>query len=1044
MTAIVIPGYDIQEQLGLGGMAKVYRARHINLDRDVAIKVMDPSLNNDPTFTERFKREARISAQLTHPHIVQVYDVNSLDGINYLAMEYVGNGDLVDIIQQPLQLDTVYDVVLQITHALDYASSRGYVHRDIKPSNILIRENGTFVLADFGIARATESNTQMTVTGSVIGTPSYMSPEQAQGLQLDGRSDLYSLAIVCFELINKDLPFKSESSISTALKHLRDPIPTLPAELAEFQPFFNKAMAKDREDRFQTGAEMAAALGQLLESAFDQTVIAKPASAVGRIATPIGNSGVHAPLSAWNLNDSPQPGRPNTPPPSPGANALAQGHSGVNSTVQEPEDDEATVYQARPVATKVPPLDGSDDTPQDPTFVSPKASERLLTNQAGKQKPAAQKPSRRGKWIAAASVLVIVGAAATTWFFLDPESKSKLSDSLGSALLQDDQSDEQNQRIATLLAKAGAAYDADKFFQPRGRSAYDYYTQVLDAEPDNGPASAGLNTLLNTAVDRAITLTNQGELELAQEELSKAELISSTDKQLLNAKTALDDAISASLEAISPPETEQIDQPDSVAIPDQLALEASNNDTDSPAESNIALENPILETADANTTKLSEEAQLEVSELLVEAQLNLKQSDIDAQDKARLAYLQVLTIDPQNSEANDGLALLLGMYMATAQLENEKGNFTAARRALEGARAINPEAQLETESGSIADILQQGQSHENDGNYKEAVMIYLEALLLEPANADIDASLHRVAGLYITSIKNLVANNDMEKATALQQEATKWFPNNEELSQALQASGNSESIAENAVEQWPAAAEESKPTVTTQKTLAINAVDDLENSEKIAALLELGDNFLEQEIYTDSSGDSAYSAYKKVLDIDPENEHASKGISKIAYHFANQVKHDLAADDVAAAKENLDSLKQIGTSDMAATMLEKKIRKKETALAAENSAKKKLNDITSQAYKAIEQDNFEAASALYKEASALAPDTPEVNKLQSDLVEAYHNSSMTQLSNQQYNDAIVIAEQGLLFAPGDESLIAVKADAESAQSLNNGELTDEL
>ncbi len=125
MTDIAMPGYEIHETLGTGEIATVYHARHINLDRDVAIKVMDPLLGSDPTFSESFKREARISAGFKHPHIVQVYDVDSLDGVNYLVMEYIGDGDLYGVIHGPLQLDRVYDVIRQITSALDYAHSKG-------------------------------------------------------------------------------------------------------------------------------------------------------------------------------------------------------------------------------------------------------------------------------------------------------------------------------------------------------------------------------------------------------------------------------------------------------------------------------------------------------------------------------------------------------------------------------------------------------------------------------------------------------------------------------------------------------------------------------------------------------------------------------------------------------------------------------------------------------------------------------------------------------------------------------------------------------
>ena len=195
MADIEIPGYELYEQLGRGGMATVYRALHLNLDREVAIKVMDRGSSSDDSFSERFIREARISARLIHPHILQIYDVNSHDGHNYIAMEFLGGGDLAGLIRGAMPQRVIYNLMKQMTDALDYASSKGYVHRDIKPSNILLRSADDYVLADFGIAKAADSGTQMTQTGLMVGTPSYMSPEQARGIEVDGRSDLYGMAV---------------------------------------------------------------------------------------------------------------------------------------------------------------------------------------------------------------------------------------------------------------------------------------------------------------------------------------------------------------------------------------------------------------------------------------------------------------------------------------------------------------------------------------------------------------------------------------------------------------------------------------------------------------------------------------------------------------------------------------------------------------------------------------------------------------------------------------------------------------------------------
>ena len=275
MAELQIPGYELYEQLGRGGMATVYRALHLNLDREVAIKVMDRGSSSDDSFSERFIREARISARLVHPHVLQIYDVNSHAGHNYIAMEFLPGGDLAGIIRGALTQRVIYNLMEQMTVALDYASSKGYVHRDIKPSNILLRTSDDYVLADFGIAKAADSGTQMTQTGLMVGTPSYMSPEQARGVEVDGRSDLYGMAVLCYEMLTKELPFDADSAVSIAVKHLTADIPTLPEKLALYQPWLNKALAKDADERFQTGREMFAAFSEVRSEFSDEDILTR-------------------------------------------------------------------------------------------------------------------------------------------------------------------------------------------------------------------------------------------------------------------------------------------------------------------------------------------------------------------------------------------------------------------------------------------------------------------------------------------------------------------------------------------------------------------------------------------------------------------------------------------------------------------------------------------------------------------------------------------------------------------------------------------------
>ena len=259
-----IPGFTIRKELGRGGMAQVYLGIQDSMDREVAIKVMFPQLLIEASFSERFLREARIAAKLAHPHIVAIIDVGVVNDLHYMAMEYQPGGDLSDRISEGLSENDSMRILKDIATALDYAHSNGFLHRDIKPDNILFSRSGSTVLSDFGIARATDGGTQLTATGSVIGSPHYMSPEQAMGQQVDGRADLYSLGVMFYQMLVGMVPFDGDSAMSIGIKHIRDPIPKLPSHLAKYETFLEKLLAKEPDDRWQSAADVIRSL-EILE-----------------------------------------------------------------------------------------------------------------------------------------------------------------------------------------------------------------------------------------------------------------------------------------------------------------------------------------------------------------------------------------------------------------------------------------------------------------------------------------------------------------------------------------------------------------------------------------------------------------------------------------------------------------------------------------------------------------------------------------------------------------------------------------------------------
>jgi serine/threonine protein kinase len=247
-----IPGYVIEKLIGEGGMARVYLALHKALNRKVAIKVMNRQHGADSDFNDRFLREARIVANLTHPNIVTIHDVGEHDGYNYLVMELLPSGEtLSDKIKAGVDSQYALSIVRQVATALKAAHEKNIVHRDIKPDNIMFREDGSVVLMDFGVARSVDSAAvQVTQAGTIIGTPQYISPEQAEGKPIGTYSDIYSLGIVFYEMLTGKVPYTADTPIALVFKHVSSPIPVLFGNNTIYQPLLDRMMAKTREERY--------------------------------------------------------------------------------------------------------------------------------------------------------------------------------------------------------------------------------------------------------------------------------------------------------------------------------------------------------------------------------------------------------------------------------------------------------------------------------------------------------------------------------------------------------------------------------------------------------------------------------------------------------------------------------------------------------------------------------------------------------------------------------------------------------------------------
>jgi serine/threonine-protein kinase len=286
-TPRVLSGrYELSHLVARGGMAEVYRAHDRLLDRPVALKILFPELSVDRAFVERFRREAQAAANLSHPNIVPVFDWGEDAGTYFIVMEFIDGRALSSILRGagPMHPDRAAEIASDVAIALAYAHRHGVVHRDVKPGNVLITEDGIVKVTDFGIARAINTEESLTQTGAVMGTATYFSPEQAEGMGVDARSDIYSLGVVLFEMVTGRPPFLGDTPVAVASKHVRENPPTPreinPAVPPDLEAIILKCLAKAPEYRYATGDDLRTDLLRFREG-----------RAVGAVAPPTTSMG---------------------------------------------------------------------------------------------------------------------------------------------------------------------------------------------------------------------------------------------------------------------------------------------------------------------------------------------------------------------------------------------------------------------------------------------------------------------------------------------------------------------------------------------------------------------------------------------------------------------------------------------------------------------------------------------------------------------------------------------------------------------------------
>jgi serine/threonine-protein kinase len=262
---LIADRYELEELVGSGGMSSVYRAHDRLLERTVALKILHEQYTRDDDYVERFRREARSVAQLTHPNIVTVIDRGEQDGRQFIVFEYVDGENLKELLDRegPLSPPEAIELGLQVAHGLAFAHSQGLVHRDVKPQNVLLDGDGRAKVTDFGIARSLDVE-GVTITGTVMGTSNYIAPEQARGQPVDEQTDVYSLGCVLYELLAGEVPYDGDNFVSVAMRHVNDPVPSVaevrPDVPSRLDEAIQRAMAKDHLERYESMSEFAGEL----------------------------------------------------------------------------------------------------------------------------------------------------------------------------------------------------------------------------------------------------------------------------------------------------------------------------------------------------------------------------------------------------------------------------------------------------------------------------------------------------------------------------------------------------------------------------------------------------------------------------------------------------------------------------------------------------------------------------------------------------------------------------------------------------------------
>ena len=849
-----IPGYQMLRVLGKGGMAQVYLAHQDSVDREVALKLMSRHLLSDPRFAERFLREARIAAKLQHRHVVSIFDVGVSGEQPYIAMEYLSGGAIMPVDDQPLDSDQALRVVFEMALALDYAHSKGYIHRDVKPDNILLRDDGSCVLSDFGIARTVDSATMMTNAGAVVGTPYYMSPEQLRGKEVDGRADLYSLGVVFYQMLTGKVPYTASDSLAIGIMHMTAPMPRLPGVNAHLQPLLDRMLAKEATDRVQTGRELAALVreAQLDERASTQRSIRTEQQFVTPVAAlPNTRKNVLLPARIEPQFDASAV---------PSFNSAQTGEQSFNVAVQRDGAQPARERIEPSIPNNVRSVGNNGRV--EPTLGRPKAEGRAearaegraepafgqidpAMDQAAWRKPAPQRAQSRGvlPWILTALILAGVAGA----YLKRDEIR---------ILIAGDQVNSDAAEFEALMTQARSAEAAGRWFDATKFDAISLYERALQAEPENAEARAGVARSLAILLSQAQNFmgTEPGKSAALLERLAR---LHADDPRVATLRARLGQPRST---VPTPPVT-------AAASPEQqlqLALSAERAREWLGARGALARYSAVLRSDPSNAQALSGVAASEA------AAAELLQGAITSKDAAGIDRIQ-REWESAQPESVTRLVLMRKWRALQSDGDQQRANIS---------EWLN-QAQIALAAGQLTSP--PGQS---------AADLFKAVLTLDPKNAVAQEGLQKIVAALISQAEKAIAASSFDMAERLIQQASERGAS----ASALRAIN---------------AKLEAKTASGRVATPAPVVLDNTENDPRRIQLLADIDSAISQNALLDPPGANAFDLLRQVQRLGPGSDIALR-VERLSVALKVQLGQSVESSDFENAANILSSLRSLG------------------------------------------------------------------------------------------------------------------------------------